>query len=985
MPKSDNNNLPREMSKDNAVEYSWTKNKLIAHALGGYNGQAYTNSKEALHENYKNGHKIFEADLILTSDQVLIARHDWNDVGGEPLTLQEFRETPCKRCSDCTPITYLEIASFMEDHPDMYLVTDTKYFQTAVVENTFNYIKNHTSINVLKRVIPQFYKEDMLKTIQNIHPFKSYIYTLYQERNPIPRVLEFAHENNIEVITSPIKKFNASRDLFTSQTIPIFLHTLNKLDDMRHYQSVGAYGFYTDYITTLDEEEILCKPKDLSGVTTFSGFDNNNNQFDFSHHNNGDIIAVYINSTEKGNIYCRIFNSHSSPLTPEFEITSSKTMSPQVLALNETFFVVVWKEEEQENQFILKGQIFESNSTTKIGDRFTMTEMIDGTKQYDVTLAALDGNKFIIAWEEQSGDGGDPRKVNIYAMIRDRFGNIVKPKFEISLQENFNKTRPIITKLNNDNSFVIIWKNKYFLNDEGDNVPIEYDQIKGQIFDSDGNQIGDTFPIESNDSPIITGSIAVSSFGSNSSSQFIVTWAVHTTIDHISYPTTSTRVYSQLFDGSGNKVGEMTELLSEIKMVNDEQVQLSIETLPNEDYILTFSKRKYSNDSLIYYQVYDNSGTALTGITRASTSLSRVEQDPKIECLFGEQEQKQDQDGYHCFIMYQSNNLMEYNKRSVEGIKFLYNLKHFPTQNGNLENQKITIGINFNYTFDKNIFKDTENDILKYESKLENGSPLPDWIHFNKYNRTFYGIKTNQSCPEIFNIQLTAINRCYQKTTTFFNISILDIPNNDPYINTILTDKYLNGGERFEFHFADDAFVDPENYNLSYSAEYHDPNNSSIPSWISFNNLTRSFTGKVPISKINSSIEITIQAQDICNNKVSQSINVFLIQKKEQEKEQEKNTNDSSNTLTLALSISIVGFVLMVTFILIIRRKRRSSVQNEKEKEKENYFEMKEKYDKYSEDSCENENENENENETDFEMKEKYDKSTEDSHDFENI
>ncbi|AQT83571.1 hypothetical protein B1222_02595 [Paenibacillus larvae subsp. pulvifaciens] len=56
----------------------WSEHKMIAHALGMVGGQDGTNSYEAFLANYKKGFRIFEVDLILTSDGKLAARHDWN-------------------------------------------------------------------------------------------------------------------------------------------------------------------------------------------------------------------------------------------------------------------------------------------------------------------------------------------------------------------------------------------------------------------------------------------------------------------------------------------------------------------------------------------------------------------------------------------------------------------------------------------------------------------------------------------------------------------------------------------------------------------------------------------------------------------------------------------------------------------------------------------------------------------------------------------
>ena len=52
--------------------------KRIAHAGGGYRGDTYTNSFEALNENISNGFEYFELDFSFTRDYELVCIHDWS-------------------------------------------------------------------------------------------------------------------------------------------------------------------------------------------------------------------------------------------------------------------------------------------------------------------------------------------------------------------------------------------------------------------------------------------------------------------------------------------------------------------------------------------------------------------------------------------------------------------------------------------------------------------------------------------------------------------------------------------------------------------------------------------------------------------------------------------------------------------------------------------------------------------------------------------
>ena len=53
--------------------YAWAQqNQLIAHAMGGIDGQVYTDSLEAWEENYKRGYRVFEVDLRVLDDATVV-------------------------------------------------------------------------------------------------------------------------------------------------------------------------------------------------------------------------------------------------------------------------------------------------------------------------------------------------------------------------------------------------------------------------------------------------------------------------------------------------------------------------------------------------------------------------------------------------------------------------------------------------------------------------------------------------------------------------------------------------------------------------------------------------------------------------------------------------------------------------------------------------------------------------------------------------
>lgn len=71
-------NDEKEKEFMNSYKKIINSNNYIAHALGGIDGQTYTNSKEAIENSYNKGVRLFEVDVKLTSDNKLVCVHGWS-------------------------------------------------------------------------------------------------------------------------------------------------------------------------------------------------------------------------------------------------------------------------------------------------------------------------------------------------------------------------------------------------------------------------------------------------------------------------------------------------------------------------------------------------------------------------------------------------------------------------------------------------------------------------------------------------------------------------------------------------------------------------------------------------------------------------------------------------------------------------------------------------------------------------------------------
>lgn len=125
------------------VKYEFEPNndRYIAHAGGEINGVKSTNSKQALDANYKKGFRLFELDIIKTSDGKLVAAHDWkmwsrftDYEGALPPSHEEFMKH--KIYGDYSTLDMKGINDWFTAHPDATLVTD-KVNDPAAFANAF--------------------------------------------------------------------------------------------------------------------------------------------------------------------------------------------------------------------------------------------------------------------------------------------------------------------------------------------------------------------------------------------------------------------------------------------------------------------------------------------------------------------------------------------------------------------------------------------------------------------------------------------------------------------------------------------------------------------------------------------------------------------------------------------------------------------------------------------------------------------------------
>lgn len=246
-----------------AFDYGWTEEApLIAHAFGGIGHRfTYTNSLEAFEENYAKGHRVFEVDFDLTNEYAMIAAHDeqtWRSKVGcgeeAPYTLDYFLSVPIY--DRFTPMDCRRVVELMNRYPDIYIVTDSKYTDEIRVTLQFSQLvqcARRTNPEVLDRIIPQIYHEEMLDWIMRIHPFRSVIFTLYMTEWTPESVFDFCSRSGVRFITMWDYLVTPEiLELWNSIGIETAVHTVNGVEDAMNFYEMGVNVIYTDYLQPAD-------------------------------------------------------------------------------------------------------------------------------------------------------------------------------------------------------------------------------------------------------------------------------------------------------------------------------------------------------------------------------------------------------------------------------------------------------------------------------------------------------------------------------------------------------------------------------------------------------------------------------------------------------------------------------------------------------------------------------------------------------------
>ena len=164
-----------------------------------------------------------------------------------------------------------------------------------------------------------------------------------------------------------------------------------------------------------------------------------------------------------------------------------------------------------------------------------------------------------------------------------------------------------------------------------------------------------------------------------------------------------------------------------------------------------------------------------------------------------------------------------------------------PTVVSAIADQNAKQGNAFSFQIPTNTFTDIDaDDVLTYSATLENGNALPTWLTFNSTTRTFSGTPTNDNVGN-FNVKAIATDKAGTSANDIFVITVENV-NDAPIVANLIADQNAKQGNAFSFQIPTNTFTDIDAGDvLTYSATLE--NGNALPSWLTFNSTTRTFSG----------------------------------------------------------------------------------------------------------------------------------------------
>ena len=201
------------------------------------------------------------------------------------------------------------------------------------------------------------------------------------------------------------------------------------------------------------------------------------------------------------------------------------------------------------------------------------------------------------------------------------------------------------------------------------------------------------------------------------------------------------------------------------------------------------------------------------------------------------------------------------------------NTNDAPTVANAIADQAATENSAFSYQFASNVFADVDaGDSFTYTATLSDGSALPSWLAFNADTRTFSGTPLNANVGAI-DVKVTATDSGSASISDTFSITVTNT-NDAPTVANAIADQAATEDSAFSYQFASNVFADVDvGDSFTYTATLSD--GSDLPSWLSFDADTRTFSG-TPLNANVGAIDVKVTATDSVSAAITDTFSITV-------------------------------------------------------------------------------------------------------------
>ena len=182
-------------------------------------------------------------------------------------------------------------------------------------------------------------------------------------------------------------------------------------------------------------------------------------------------------------------------------------------------------------------------------------------------------------------------------------------------------------------------------------------------------------------------------------------------------------------------------------------------------------------------------------------------------------------------------------------------------------NQSWNAGTAITLALPAGTFTDPQSEALTYTATQQNGQALPGWLTFNPATDSFSG--TAPAAAQTLALKVTATDTSGLSVSDDFSATVIGAP----VLVTQTANQNWNAGTAITLALPAGTFTDPQSEALTYTATQQ--NGQALPSWLTFNPTTDTFSGTAPASAQTLALKVT--ATDTSGLSVSDDFSATVI------------------------------------------------------------------------------------------------------------